>query len=99
MWCHVDARWRSDGWRGRFDLPLLPRNQRRRFAGCALSVGGDIAFSGEILATLTAGNQSLQVPLAAAQDGQTFHLPQRFRIVDPATVFAGAASSLACLRS
>ena len=102
----VGERWLPDCWRDPFDLgkvsletPPLSRNQQRRFAARALSASGDVAFSGEILATLTVGNQSLQIPLAPARNGQTFHMPRVFRIVYPVEIFAGAEPSLAFLRS
>lgn len=53
MQWHVDERWLPDGWWG--DVSPLPSDQQRRLATRAL----DVAFSGERLATLTVGNQSL----------------------------------------
>lgn len=111
MWWRVDERRLPDGWHrsdpGRVcleirfqdsDGPPLPRNQQRRFAARALSASGDAAFSGETLATLTAGIRACESP-GCAQNGQTFHMPRMFRIVYPAEIFAGAESSLAFLRS
>src|SRR5689334_11262753 len=43
-----------DVWRR--DVPFLPRNQRLHFAARALDATGEIAFSGETLATLTTEN-------------------------------------------
>lgn len=94
---HVElTRLAPDVWRG--DLPALPRNQQRRFAARALSASGGVAFSGEILATLTAGTRACN-PLAPARNGQTFHMPRMFRIFYPVEIFAGAEPSLAFLRS
>lgn len=76
-----------DVWRG--DVPLLPRNQQLRFAARALNATGGVAFSGETLATLTIDNQSVQVPLAPAQNGQTFQMPRLLRLVYPAEMYAG----------
>jgi alpha-tubulin suppressor-like RCC1 family protein len=76
-----------DVWRG--DVPLLPRNQQLRFFARALNATGGVAFSGETLATLAVDNQNVQIPLAPAQDGQTFPMPRMFRIVYPAEMFAG----------
>jgi alpha-tubulin suppressor-like RCC1 family protein len=76
-----------DVWRG--DVPLLPRNQQLRFAARALNATGNVAFSGETLATLTVDNQDVQIPLAPAQNNQTFQMPRMFRIVYPAEMFAG----------
>ena len=76
-----------DVWRG--VEPLLPRNQPLRFAARALSAAGDVAFSGETLAILTADNQDLQIPLAPVQDGHTFQLPRMVRIVYPTEVVSG----------
>jgi alpha-tubulin suppressor-like RCC1 family protein len=76
-----------DVWRG--DVPLLPRNQQLRFAARALNATGDVAFSGETLATLTTDNQGVQIPLAPAQNNQTFQLPRLLRIVYPAEMYAG----------
>jgi hypothetical protein len=58
----------------------------------------DVAFSGETLATLTAGTRACKPP-GSGPERQTFHMPRRFRIVDPVELFAGAESSLALLRS
>lgn len=74
-------------WQG--DVPLLPRNRQMRFAARALNAAAAIAFSGETLATLTISNQNVQIPLASAQDNQTFPMPRMFRIVYPAEIFAG----------
>lgn len=49
-----------DVWRR--DVPFLPRNQRLRFAARALDAAGELAFSGETRATLTAGHHDLQIP-------------------------------------
>ena len=75
-----------DVWRG--DVPVLPRNQQLRFAARALSATGEVAFSGETLATLTIDNQDVQIPLAPAQNNQTFQMPRMFRIVYPTDMFA-----------
>jgi len=76
---HVElARLAPGVWCG--DVPPLPHSQQLRFAARALSASGDVAFSGEILATLTVGNQTLQIPLAPARNGQTFHMPRKLRI-------------------
>jgi alpha-tubulin suppressor-like RCC1 family protein len=82
-----------DVWRG--DVPLLPRDQQLRFAARALNATNQVAFSGETLATLTVDNQALQIPLAAAQNGQTFEMPRMFRIVYPAEIFAGQEEQIA----
>jgi len=82
-----------DDWRG--DVPLLPRNQQLRFAARALSSTGDVAFSGNTVATLTIDNQGVQIPLAPAQNGQTFAMPRMFRIVYPATVISGLEEQVA----
>jgi alpha-tubulin suppressor-like RCC1 family protein len=74
-------------WRG--DVPLLPRNQQLRFKARALNATGGTAFSGETLATLTIDNQSIQIPLAPAQNNQTYQMPRMFRIVYPAQMYAG----------
>jgi alpha-tubulin suppressor-like RCC1 family protein len=76
-----------DVWRG--DVPLLPRNRQLHFAARALSASGEVAFSGDTLATLTVDNQDVSIPLAPAQNNATFQLPRMFRIVYPAEVFAG----------
>jgi alpha-tubulin suppressor-like RCC1 family protein len=82
-----------DVWRG--DVPFLPRDQQLRFAARALNATGAVGFSGETLATLTVDNQSLEIPLAPAQDGQTFEMPRMFRIVYPAEIFAGQEEQVA----
>jgi alpha-tubulin suppressor-like RCC1 family protein len=84
-----------DLWRG--DVPLLPRNQQLRFAARALSAGppAAVAFSGETVATLTVDNQSVQIPLAPAQNGQTFAMPRMFRIVYPTDVVSGLEEQVA----
>lgn len=74
-------------WRG--DVPLLPRNHQLRFAARAFNASGSVAFSGDTLATLTLDNQSVQIPLAPAQNNQTFQMPRMFRIVYPAEMYAG----------
>lgn len=112
MWWRVDERRLPDGWRhhsgpGRVSLeirfqdsdgPPLPRSQQRRFVARALSASGGVAFSGETLAALASSTRACK-SLVAARNGQTFHMPRRFRIVYPAEIFAGAKSSLAFLRS
>jgi hypothetical protein len=45
--------------------------------------------SGETLATLTASNQDLQIPLAPTQNNQTFQIPRMLRIAYPAEILAG----------
>jgi cysteine-rich repeat protein len=80
-------------WQG--DVPLLPRDQQLHFMARALTASGDIAFSGETLATLTADNQDLQIPLAAPQNNQTFQLPRMVRIAYPAEVTAGQTAQIA----
>jgi hypothetical protein len=82
-----------DVWRG--DVPFLPRDQQLRFAARALNATGAVGFSGETLATLTIDNQSLEIPLAPAQNGQTFEMPRMFRIVYPAEIFAGQEEQVA----
>jgi len=82
-----------DVWRG--DVPVLPRNQQLRFAARALSATGDVGFSGETLATLSVDNQDVQIPLAPAQNNQTFQMPRMFRIVYPADMFAGQEEQVA----
>src|SRR5215510_7341568 len=76
-----------DVWRG--SVPILPRNQQLRFAARALNSTGAVAFSGETLATLTIDNQDVSIPLAPAQNNQTFQMPRMFRIVYPTDMFAG----------
>ncbi|TMQ18002.1 MAG: hypothetical protein E6J90_21245 [Deltaproteobacteria bacterium] len=76
-----------DVWRG--DVPFLPRNQQLRFVARALSATGEVAFSGETLATLTVDNQNVQIPLAPVQDKHTFQIPRMFRIAYPAEMFTG----------
>jgi alpha-tubulin suppressor-like RCC1 family protein len=76
-----------DVWRSA--VPLLPRNQQLHFVARALDANGGVAFSGDTLATLTIDNQSLQIPLAPAQNNQTFQMPRLFRLVYPTDVFAG----------
>jgi alpha-tubulin suppressor-like RCC1 family protein len=83
----------TDVWRG--DVPLLPRNQQLRFAARALSATGEVAFSGDTVATLAVDNQSLQIPLAPAQNNQTFQMPRMFRIAYPGEIFAGAEEQIA----
>jgi hypothetical protein len=70
-----------DVWRG--NVSFLPRNQQLRFAARALNASGDIAFSGETLATLTVDNHDLQIPLAPIQNTQIFRLPRIPRILYP----------------
>jgi len=82
-----------DVWRG--DVPLLPRDQQLRFAARALDANGDVGFSGETVATLTVDNQDVQIPLAPAQNGQTFQMPRLFRIAYPAQIQAGAEEQIA----
>jgi hypothetical protein len=76
-------------------VPLLPRNQQLRFAARALSASGEVAFFGETVATLTVDNQSVEIPLAPAQDNQTFQMPRMFRIVYPAEMFVGQEEQVA----
>ncbi len=80
-------------WRG--TVPILPRGRQLRFAARALGPAADIAFSGETVATLTADNTSVQVPLAPAQNDQTFPIPRMFRIVYPAEVVSGQEEQVA----
>jgi len=82
-----------DVWRG--DVPFLPRDQELRFAARALSAAGDVGFSGETVATLTVDNQDVQIPLAPAQNGQTFQMPRLFRIAYPGEIQAGAEEQIA----
>ncbi len=82
-----------DVWRG--DVPLLPRDQQLRFAARALDANGDVGFSGETVATLTVDNQDVQIPLAPAQNGQTFQMPRLFRIAYPGQIQAGAEEQIA----
>jgi len=82
-----------DVWRG--DVPFLPRDQQLRFAARALSGSGDVAFSGETLATLTVDNQDVQIPIAPAQNGQTFQMPRLFRIAYPDEIQAGVEEQIA----
>lgn len=76
-----------DVWRA--PVPLLPRNQQLHFVARALDATGAAAFSGDTLATLTTDNQGVTIPLAPAQNNQTFQMPRMFRIVYPASMFAG----------
>lgn len=76
-----------DHWRG--ELPLVPRDQPLRFSARALDAGGQVAFSGESFATLLSDNTELEIPLAPAQDQQTFPMPRILRIVYPAVMYAG----------
>jgi len=82
----------TDVWNG--TVPFLPRDQQLRFAARALSAAGDVAFSGDTLATLTIDNQAVQIPLAPAQNGQTFQMPRLFRIAYPAQIQAGAEEQI-----
>jgi alpha-tubulin suppressor-like RCC1 family protein len=77
----------TDVWRS--PVPLLPRNKQLHFVARALNASGAVAFSGDTLATLTTDNQGVQIPLAPAQNNQTFQIPRMFRIVYPADMFAG----------
>jgi len=67
-----------DVWIG--DLPFLPRNQQFHFAARALNAIGDVVFSGEAVATLSVDNQNVHIPVAPAQNGQTFQMPRLPRI-------------------
>ncbi len=83
----------TDVWNG--TVPFLPRDQQLRFAARALSAAGDIAFSGDTLATLTIDNQAVQIPLAPTQNGQTFAMPRLFRIAYPGQIQAGSEEQIA----
>jgi alpha-tubulin suppressor-like RCC1 family protein len=83
----------TDVWRG--NVPFLPRNQQLRLAARALSASGEVAFSGETLATLTIDNQNLEIPLAPAQNNQMFQVPRMFRIVYPSEVVSGEEEQVA----
>ncbi len=74
-------------WRG--DVPLLPKNEQLRFAARALNAAGELGFSGETLATLTANSQAVVIPLASVQNNETYEIPRMFRIVYPAEMYAG----------
>lgn len=76
-----------DQWRG--ELPLVPRDQPLRFSARALDAAGQVAFSGETFATLVSDNAELEIPLAPAQDQQTFPMPRMLRIVYPAVLYSG----------
>jgi alpha-tubulin suppressor-like RCC1 family protein len=54
-----------------------------------LNAGGEVAFSGETLATLAVGGQSVEIPIAPAQNNQTFQVPRMFRIAYTAEMFSG----------
>lgn len=82
-----------DVWRG--EVPFLPRDQQLRFAARALNATGAVGFSGETLATLTIDNQSLEIPLAPTQNGQTFDLPRMFRIAYPDAMISGQEDQVA----
>jgi len=83
----------TDVWTG--TVPFLPRDQQLQFAARALSAAGDVAFSGATQATLTIDNQAVQIPLAPAQNGQTFAMPRLFRIAYPGQIQAGAEEQIA----
>ncbi len=74
-------------WQG--TVPLLPRNRQLEFEARALGADGVIAFSGETLATLTIDNQDVEIPLAPAQDGQTYPIPRMFKIQYPEEIVGG----------
>ena len=74
-------------WEG--TLPFLPRNEQLRFTAEASDANGTIIFSGETLATLTIDNQAVVIPLAPAQDQETFDMPRMYRIVYPTEVVEG----------
>lgn len=74
-------------WQG--TVPLLPRNRQLEFEARALGADGVIAFSGETLATLTIDNQDVEIPLAPAQDGQTYPIPRMFKIQYPEEIVSG----------
>ena len=76
-----------DVWRG--DVLVLPRKKQLHFAARALSANGDIAYSGETLATLAVDNQDLQIPLAPAQSGQTFQFPRILGITYQSGMYPG----------
>ncbi len=71
------------------NVPLLPRDKQLRFYARALDATAATTFSGETLAALTVSNQSVQIPLAPAQNNQLLALPRLTRIVFPETVYAG----------
>lgn len=83
----------ADDWRG--SLPSVPRDQQLRFNARALDAAGNLAFSGQTLATLATDNQALQIPLAPAQDQQTFPMPRMTRIVYPSVMFSGQEEQVA----
>ncbi len=82
-----------DVWRG--TVPFLPRSQRLRFAARALNSDGEVAFSGETLATLTRDKQSLEIPLAAVPNHELPLLPRLSRIAYPGKIQAGAQEQIA----
>lgn len=74
--------------------PLLPRNTQIRFAARGLDPAGAVAFSGETLAIVAVDGQKVQIPLAPAQDDQTYDIPRLSRIVYPPEVYAGLEEAL-----
>ncbi len=74
-------------WFGR--IPFLPADTQLRFVGHAFNEDGSEIFTGETLATLTVNGQDVNIPLAPAQDGETFDMPRMARIAYPEEVVAG----------
>ena len=82
----------DDAWEG--TLPFLPRDEQLRFLAEAFDAESALIFSGETLVTLTIANQQVEIPLAPAQDQETFDLPRVVRIVYPSEIMAGQEAQI-----
>lgn len=81
------AKTAANQWQG--TIPFMPRDEQFRFSARAYDSTDALIFSGETLAILTTDDQSIQIPLAPAQDQQTLDLPRMSRIAYPAQITAG----------
>ncbi len=77
----------DDRWEG--EIPFLPSNSELRFIAHAFNTEGDEIFTGETLTTLTLDNTTVEIPLAPAQDQQTFDMPRMLRIAYPEQIVSG----------
>lgn len=75
-----------DDWSG--ELPFLPVNEPLTFAARAYDADDLEIFSGSSDATLTIPSQSIEIPLAPSQDGETYEMPRMYRIVYPTEIVA-----------
>ncbi|ACY13690.1 RCC1 domain-containing protein [Haliangium ochraceum] len=82
----------SDVWFG--TLPFLPSGEELRFFAKAYDENEAMLFSGETLVTLTIANQGVVIPLAPAQDQETFDLPRLVRVVYPSEMVAGQENQI-----